>query len=168
MKAKKSLTFSLSLCGAFATAVAKTLVKAINAATGIQHFLLTGIKGVACRTYVQVYIFTQGRARLNLITTTASCGHFFILWMYICFHACFLSFCCAATRSGIIVSILETTGLARGYCLSMINSQVKALAKNQAMHHTREQFKCNASDLFACEGHWGNISGNLIIKGRRA
>jgi hypothetical protein len=67
-------------------ASAKTLVEAVDTASGINNFLLTGVERVAGAANVQVDIFALGGVGLDNVTARAGSGHFGVFGMDTGFH----------------------------------------------------------------------------------
>ena len=82
-----------------ADAAAKTLLEFVDSATSAGLLLLTSVERVAAGTDVQVHFGGFSRASFDDVAAAASCGHFAVFRMDICFHWYRLSSLYAATRS---------------------------------------------------------------------
>ena len=74
------------------------LVEAINTAGGVEHLLLTGIKGVALRANFDVQVLAERRAGFESLTAAAGHGNFSICWVNVRFH---VSQQCGRNRSAL-------------------------------------------------------------------
>jgi|SRR5690554_5430572 hypothetical protein len=73
-------------------AAAETLGEAINTATGIHHFLLAGVEGVAQAAHVNVEVLGQGRASFESIAAAAVNNYVGVFGMNFGFHDIRLAF----------------------------------------------------------------------------
>ena len=87
----------------------KTLVKAVDTATGVCFFLLTRIKRVTSWTDIKVHIFRHGRCCFNDITAATSCRHLAVFWVYFVFHGHLLYFLPPPLDLSISLSTLPTS-----------------------------------------------------------
>ena len=78
----------LLACATFA----ETLVKTVHSTTGINYFLLAGIKRVTVGANLQMDILAQGGSCVDHITTTASRADLLVIRVYIAFHCVDLFF----------------------------------------------------------------------------
>lgn len=64
----------------------------VDTTTGVQNFLLTGVKGMTSGTDIDTQsIRPERRTRLETVTTAASHGDFFVLRMNVGFHVGYAS-----------------------------------------------------------------------------
>lgn len=62
------------------------LAELVHTATGVDHLLLAGKEGMACRTYVQTQVMARGGLGLKGITAAAVYGNLAVFRVDIRFH----------------------------------------------------------------------------------
>lgn len=85
-KADDSLILITFVWQLFAHLLAVFLAELLNPTSSINNLLLTCVKRMTLRTYLNIQGFVHGRACFKFIAATASHGYFLIIWMNVCFH----------------------------------------------------------------------------------